>query len=67
MHTARLVALTAALISTAAFASLPNGTKAPDFTTQASLAGKECSFSLNKFSVNECRNKFAVAAEYVRP
>jgi peroxiredoxin len=117
MHTSRLVALTAALVSTTAFAALPNGTKAPDFTTQASLAGKEFSFSLqealkqgpvvlyfypaaftkgctleahdfaeatdkfkalgatvigvshdtietlNKFSVSECRSKFAVAAD----
>jgi len=117
MHTSRFVALAAALVSTTAFAALPNGTKAPDFTTQASLAGKEFPFSLqealkqgpvvlyfypaaftkgctleahdfaeatdkfkalgatvigvshdsietlNKFSVSECRNKFAVAAD----
>ena len=117
MHTSRLVALAAALISTTAFAALPNGTKAPDFTTKASLAGKELSFSLaealkqgpvvlyfypaaftkgctieahdfaeatdkfkalgatvigvshdsietlHKFSVSECRNKFAVASD----
>jgi peroxiredoxin len=98
-------------------AELANGTKAPDFTTQASLAGQPFSFSLNealkqgpvvlyfypaaftkgctveahnfaeasdkfkslgatvigvsaddietlnKFSVSECRNKFAVAAD----
>jgi peroxiredoxin len=101
----------------AAFAALPNGHVAPDFTTQASLAGKPFTFSLasalkkgpvvlyfypaaftpgctveahdfaeatdkfkalgatvigvshdsidtlNKFSVSECRNKFAVAAD----
>jgi peroxiredoxin Q/BCP len=106
-----------ALASTGALAALPNGTKAPDFTTQASLAGKPFTFSLadalkqgpvvlyfypaaftsgctieahnfaeatdkfkelgatvigvshddidtlNKFSVSECRNKFAVAAD----
>jgi thioredoxin-dependent peroxiredoxin len=117
MHTSRLLALAAALVSTTAFAALPNGTKAPDFTTQASLGGKEFSFSLaealkqgpvvlyfypaaftkgctieahdfaeatdkfkalgatvigvshdsietlNKFSVSECRSKFAVAAD----
>jgi thioredoxin-dependent peroxiredoxin len=117
MHTSRLLALAAALVSTTAFATLPNGTKAPDFTTQASLGGKEFSFSLqealkqgpvvlyfypaaftkgctieahnfaeatdkfkalgatvigvshdtidtlNKFSVSECRSKFAVAAD----
>jgi peroxiredoxin len=117
MHTSRLLALAAALVTSSAFAALPNGTKAPDFTTQASLAGKEFSFSLaealkqgpvvlyfypaaftkgctieahdfaeatdkfkalgatvigvshdsietlNKFSVSECRSKFAVAAD----
>ena len=117
MHTSRLLALAAALVTTSAFAALPNGTKAPDFTTQASLGGKEFSFSLaealkqgpvvlyfypaaftsgctveahnfaeatdkfkalgatvigvshdsietlNKFSVSECRSKFAVAAD----
>jgi peroxiredoxin len=106
-----------ALASTGAPAALPNGTKAPDFTAQASLAGKPFTFSLaealkqgpvvlyfypaaftsgctveahnfaeatekfkelgatvigvshddietlNKFSVSECRNKFAVAAD----
>jgi peroxiredoxin len=117
MNTSRLLALVAALVSTSAFAALPNGTKAPDFTTQASLAGKPFPFSLadalkqgpvvlyfypaaftkgctieahdfaeatdkfkalgatvigvshdtidtlNKFSVSECRNKFAVASD----
>ena len=117
MNTRRLLALLAALVSTSAFAALPDGAKAPDFTTQASLAGKPFSFSLadalkqgpvvlyfypaaftkgctieahefaeatdkfkalgatvigvshdsidtlNKFSVSECRNKFAVAAD----
>jgi len=48
MHTSRFVALAAALVSTTAFAALPNGTKAPDFTTQASLAGKEFPFSLQE-------------------
>jgi len=106
-----------ALASTGALAALPNGTKAPEFTAQASLAGKPFTFSLaealkqgpvvlyfypaaftsgctieahnfaeateqfkslgatvigvshddidtlNKFSVSECRNKFAVAAD----
>jgi len=106
-----------ALASTGALAALPNGTPAPDFTAQASLAGKPFTFSLaealkqgpvvlyfypaaftsgctveahnfaeatekfkelgatvigvshddietlNKFSVSECRNKFAVAAD----
>ncbi|HVY82696.1 MAG TPA: peroxiredoxin [Steroidobacteraceae bacterium] len=117
MLTSRLLALAAALLSTTAFAALPNGTRAPDFTTQASLGGKEFSFSLaealkqgpvvlyfypaaftkgctieahnfaeatdkfkalgatvigvshdsietlNKFSVSECRSKFAVASD----
>ena len=114
---ALLCALLPALASTSALAALPNGTKAPDFTTQASLAGKPFTFSLaealkqgpvvlyfypaaftsgctieahnfaeatdrfkalgatvigvshddietlNRFSVSECRNKFAVAAD----
>jgi len=99
------------------YAALPNGTKAPDFSTEASLAGKSFKFSLanalkngpvvlyfypaaftpgctveahefaeatdkfkafgatvigvshdpieklNRFSVSECRNKFAVASD----
>jgi peroxiredoxin len=106
-----------ALFAVPTFAALPDGTKAPDFTTQASLAGKAFQFSLakalkkgpvvlyfypaaftpgctieahefaeatpkfealgatvigvshdpieklNKFSVSECRNKFAVASD----
>jgi len=117
MRLALIGALVAAMASTAVLAALPNGTKAPDFTTQASLAGKPFTFSLadalkqgpvvlyfypaaftsgctieahnfaeatdefkslgatvigvshddietlNKFSVSECRNKFAVAAD----
>jgi peroxiredoxin Q/BCP len=115
----RLVAfaLLASLASGAALAALPEGAQAPDFTTQASLAGKAHTFSLkqalaqgpvvlyfypaaftpgctveahnfaeatdkfkalgatvigvsydkidtlNKFSVSECRNKFAVASD----
>ncbi len=109
--------IAAALAVSPALATLPNGAKAPDFTTQASLAGKPFNFSLadalkqgpvvlyfypaaftkgctieahefaeatekfkamgatvigvshdtidtlNKFSVSECRNKFAVAAD----
>jgi len=111
------LALVATLASASALAALPNGTKAPDFTTQASLAGKPFTFALadalkkgpvvlyfypaaftpgctveahnfaeasdkfkalgatvigvsydkvdtlNKFSVSECRNKFAVASD----
>src|SRR6476661_10970308 len=110
-------ALLTSLLSASALAALPEGTKAPDFTTQASLAGKTFHFSLakalqkgpvvlyfypaaftpgctveahqfaeatdkfkamgatvigvshdpieklNKFSVSECRNKFAVASD----
>jgi len=106
-----------ALVAVPAFAALSEGTKAPDFTTEASLAGKAFKFSLadalkkgpvvlyfypaaftpgctveahefaeatdkfkalgatvigvshdpidklNKFSVSECRNKFAVASD----
>src|SRR4051794_30488071 len=110
-------AVAAALLAMPAFAALPEGTRAPDFSTQASLAGKAFKFSLadalkkgpvvlyfypaaftpgctveahefaeatdkfkalgatvigvshdpidklNKFSVSECRNKFAVASD----
>src|SRR6476661_7283195 len=110
-------ALLTSLLSSLALAALPEGAKAPDFTTQASLAGKPYTFSLadalkkgpvvlyfypaaftpgctieahdfaeatdkfkalgatvigvshdpidklNKFSVSECRNKFAVASD----
>jgi thioredoxin-dependent peroxiredoxin len=105
------------LVTGTALAALPDGTQAPDFTTEASLAGKPFTFSLaealrkgpvvlyfypaaftpgctveahefaeatakfqalgatvigvshdpieklNKFSVSDCRNKFAVAAD----
>jgi peroxiredoxin len=111
------LAFVATLASAAALAALPNGTKAPDFTTPASLAGKPFTFALadalkkgpvvlyfypaaftpgctveahnfaeasdkfkdlgatvigvsydsvdtlNRFSVSECRNKFAVASD----
>ena len=110
-------ALAAAIVAVPVFASLPDGTKAPDFSTEASLAGKAFKFSLadalkkgpvvlyfypaaftpgctveahqfaeatdkfkemgatvigvshdpieklNKFSVSDCRNKFAVASD----
>src|SRR6266704_3344766 len=110
-------AVATALIAVPALAALPDGTKAPDFSTQATLAGKPFKFSLadalkqgpvvlyfypaaftpgctveahefaeatdkfkslgatvigvshdpidtlNKFSVSECRNKFAVASD----
>ena len=111
------LAFVATLASASALAALPNGTQAPDFTTQASLAGKPFTFALadalkkgpvvlyfypaaftpgctveahnfaeasdkfkdlgatvigvsydsvdtlNRFSVSECRNKFAVASD----
>jgi thioredoxin-dependent peroxiredoxin len=117
MRRSLFIAVAAALISVPAFAALPDGTKAPDFSTDASLAGKSFKFSLadalkkgpvvlyfypaaftpgctveahefaeatdkfkalgatvigvshdpieklNKFSVSECRNKFAVASD----
>lgn len=118
MSTIRTIAATLALVvALPALAALKVGAKAPDFTTQASLAGKPFEFSLagalakgpvvlyfypaaftkgctieahqfaeatdefatlgatvigiskdeietlNKFSVSECRNKFAVAAD----
>ena len=39
--------LAAAAVTTAAFAELPQGAKAPTFTTKAALAGKEFGFSLS--------------------
>ena len=117
MRRSFVFALVASLASVSALAALPTGAKAPDFTTQASLAGKPFTFSLasalkkgpvvlyfypaaftpgctveahnfaeatdkfkamgatvigvsydnvdtlNKFSVSECRNKFAVASD----
>jgi peroxiredoxin len=113
----RSIAIVTALVALPTFAALPDGTKAPVFTTEASLAGKTFKFSLadalkkgpvvlyfypaaftpgctveahefaeathkfkelgatvigvshdpieklNKFSVSECRNKFAVASD----
>jgi peroxiredoxin len=112
-----VAALLGVLLAIPAFAALPDGTQAPDFSTKASLAGKEFQFSLaaalkngpvvlyfypaaftsgctveahnfaeatakfkelgatvigvshdpiaklDKFSVSECRNKFAVASD----
>src|SRR5690242_2270951 len=117
MRRSLFIAVAAALISVPALAALPDGTKAPDFSTEASLAGKSFKFSLadalkkgpvvlyfypaaftpgctveahefaeatdkfhqlgatvigvshdpieklDKFSVSECRNKFAVASD----
>src|SRR5450631_193019 len=117
MRRSLFIAVATALIAVPAFAALPDGTKAPDFSTEASLAGKAFKFSLadalkkgpvvlyfypaaftpgctveahefaeatdkfkamgatvigvshdpidtlNKFSVSECRNKFAVASD----
>src|SRR5580693_8337544 len=109
--------MSAAIVATAAYASIAVGSKAPDFTAQASMGGKEFTFNLadalkkgpvvlyfypaafttgctieahefadaidqykalgatvigvshdpldklQKFSVSECRSKFAVAAD----
>ncbi len=117
MRLVTTLALAGAFTAGAAFAALPNGTKAPDFTTEATLAGKPFKFSLadalkkgpvvlyfypaaftpgctveahefaeatakfralgatvigvshdpleklERFSVSECRSKFAVAAD----
>src|SRR3989454_5143070 len=117
MRRSLFIAVAAALIAVPALAALPDGTKAPDFSTDASLAGKAFKFSLadalkkgpvvlyfypaafsvgctveahefaeatdtfkqlgatvigvshddietlKKFSVTECRNKFAVASD----
>ena len=41
-----LATLGGALVSAPLYAALSSGTKAPDFTTQATLAGKPFSFSL---------------------
>jgi peroxiredoxin len=117
MGTRLIFAIAAALAATLTTAALPDGSEAPGFSTQATLAGKPFKFSLadalkhgpvvlyfypaaftpgctqeahdfaeataqfkalgatvigvsrdpieklNKFSVSECRNKFAVAAD----
>jgi peroxiredoxin Q/BCP len=117
MRRSLLGVMATALITLPAFAALPDGTQAPVFSTDASLAGKTFKFSLadalkkgpvvlyfypaaftpgctveahefaeatekftalgatvigvshdpieklNKFSVSECRNKFAVASD----
>jgi peroxiredoxin len=117
MRRSLLVAATALAVAIPVYAALPDGTKAPDINTQATLAGKEFKFSLaealkqgpvvlyfypaaftpgctveahdfaeatekfqalgatvigvshdpieklDKFSVSECRNKFAVASD----
>lgn len=42
------LALVGAAAAGTAFAALPDGTKAPDFTTEATLAGKPFTFSLVK-------------------
>jgi thioredoxin-dependent peroxiredoxin len=117
MRSALLSAATALLVAIPVYAALPDGTRAPDINTQATLAGKEFKFSLadalkkgpvvlyfypaaftpgctveahefaeatekfkelgatvigvshdpieklDRFSVSECRNKFAVASD----
>jgi peroxiredoxin Q/BCP len=117
MRRSLFTAVATALIAVPALAALPDGAKAPDFSTEASLAGKAFKFSLadalkkgpvvlyfypaaftpgctveahefaeatdkfksmgatvigvshdpieklNKFSVSDCRNKFAVASD----
>jgi thioredoxin-dependent peroxiredoxin len=117
MKRVNVLALSSALLAAPLYAALAPGAQAPDFTTQATLAGKPFTFSLadalkkgpvvlyfypaaftpgctveahnfaeatekfnalgatvigvshdgidvlNKFSVSECRNKFAVASD----
>src|SRR6516225_7628227 len=46
MRRVLVCALTAVLAALPALASLPNGTRAPDINTAATLAGKEFTFSL---------------------
>ena len=41
-----VVSATALLLTLPVYAALPNGTRAPDINTQATLAGKEFKFSL---------------------
>src|SRR5258705_8746014 len=46
MRCSLITAVATALIAVPAWAALPDGTKAPDFSTDASLAGKSFKFSL---------------------
>ena len=46
MRLSLVPALAAALVTVPVFAALPDGTQAPDFSTDASLAGKTFHFSL---------------------
>jgi peroxiredoxin Q/BCP len=46
MRRSLITAVATALVAVPAFAALPDGTKAPDFSTDASLAGKAFKFSL---------------------
>jgi thioredoxin-dependent peroxiredoxin len=46
MRLAGAVFVIGALVATAAFAALPNGARAPNFTAEASLGGKTFTFSL---------------------
>src|SRR6201991_717506 len=48
MRRSLITAVATALVAVPAFAALPDGTKAPDFSTEASLAGKTFHFSLAK-------------------
>ncbi len=48
MRRSLVAAVTTALIALPALAALPNGTKAPDFTIDAALAGKDFSFTLSQ-------------------
>src|SRR5260370_309763 len=47
MRRSLITAVATALVAVPAFAALPDGTKAPDFSTEASLAGKAFKFSLH--------------------
>jgi peroxiredoxin len=46
MRRSLITAVATVLVAVPAFAALPDGTKAPDFSTDASLAGKAFKFSL---------------------
>ena len=46
MRRSLISALVTALVAVPAFAALPDGTQAPEFSTDASLAGKTFHFSL---------------------
>ena len=55
VHTLKTIALAAAVISTSAFAALDIGDKAPDFSTNAAIAGRTFKFSLAESLYLKCK------------